>query len=65
MTSLQQTRANLEITMEHINELSGDVARKVMGKVSAYLTLHSHPANRTSSQHTSQQVGDVNRGMVS
>ena len=58
-------QSNLEITMEHIKELSGDAAGKVMGKVSAYLTLHSHPAGRTSSQHTPQQVGDVNRGMVS
>ena len=31
-------QGNLEITMEHIKELSGDVAGKVMGKVSAYLT---------------------------
>ena len=38
MASLLQTRANLEINMEHINELSGDVAGKVMEKVSAYLT---------------------------
>ena len=38
MASLLQTRATLEITMEHIKELSGDVAGKVMGKVSAYLT---------------------------
>ena len=58
-------QGNLEITMEHIKELSGDVAGKVMDKVSAYLTAQPPCKQNFFTQHTQLQVGDVNREMVS
>ena len=54
---------SLEVTVEHIHELSSDVPDKTVEKVSRYLA-EQHHANRTSSQPPPQQVGGVSREMV-
>ena len=54
---------SLEVTVEHIHELSSDVPDKTVEKVNRYLAEQAH-ANKTSSQPHPRQVGGVSREMV-